>query len=392
MATPTGMNIPKDYFQFLPKEIKQLLALYLNKDDLAVSASTSKVFLAITSDNRLWLPIAKKYDIKLKNPSNAKKEILELFYNVHNLNVLALKALEAQRYKVDWGVVFSEQPNPIVLHNSLKAKVGNPAVQSYLRDINAALIAKLGMDIPLTGVNPEVTHEKIINYTRENLNKLQPKGLEILKEAYQKQSHSPKDVIVFEALIRYGIVGNNPSVSKKSNKDYWQEVFDIALGNIREFPAMAQTNALFDSILVQFKNASCSPIEKFEIINRICNFFNSPDKQNLILKIMKFFPNDESLLRGAIIHDFNSKTMSIANLTLLFINNSSLTEKELLKIIDDIEQEIVKKESKIFLEEDKKDVEAGREPESRTLAESIRSAKFESLRKIVRSRVKGLDD
>lgn len=396
MATPigsSGRQVPQD-FQALPREIKQLLISFLGTDELVTGAITSKVFHALTSDNKVWVKIAQKYDIKLQDPKNAKKEILEAFYNVHNLNMMALKALESERYKVNKEVIFKEQWDPIALNISLRKKVNdNSRVAEFVRRVNEGMIQKLpGININ-GNLDPLSVHQKIIHHIKSNLEKLQAKSLEILREACTQSTYTPSDYTVFEALIKYGVVGNNPNASKISNQQYWQDVFSIVFGDTKQFSAIEESDSVLESILTHFGKADLPVSQKLDIIEPFYRKLNlNPSKFKLIEQFLDTLPIDETLLRTTMIRDYQAKAFSNPyNWTELFIKNSTLSNEQLLKIVDEAQAAVAKEETEKYKAEDAKDIAAGNEPESHTFEESMRSVRFDMVRKMVTSRVKGLN-
>lgn len=174
MAAPVGKGpepqMP-DRLSKVPKDVLKMIMPNLDEGDLINLAPASKLFHSIMKDNKAWIQVAKEYNVKLKNPKNAQREMLGL---IHEVNQVAVDALEKAGFEVNRKEIFNDREDPFDLTLALNKRiVNNEEATGYISRING-LIKSFG-DFsafkPKSKI-PLFVHLELLNYMELHPEKL----------------------------------------------------------------------------------------------------------------------------------------------------------------------------------------------------------------------------
>lgn len=333
MATPIGKSseppITVDYISKLPKVIQTMLGPYLGAD-LSQISQVSGLFQKIMSDPTTWMKVAQSYNLTVKDPKNAKKEVMELLNSVNTIALACLGQDEAKE--------ISKDKDTFALNHDLEELFKKDEhAQKLLQTINDQII-NFG-DFPsdvrkkLTDPDPFKVHREIIQYIRSHAASLQENSIIMLNSILHacKESNRYWDLGIKAALVlvKNGMVGEKGN--SRGATEYWTEALKIALGWQSGF-ALALCEPLYEGVLEQFKKADIPENDKGIVLNNVFRkYIKDPvfEQAEPMTRLVALAEPDETTLQVAM-----ERSVKMGK---LFIDHSHLSKEKLLKILHNAE-------------------------------------------------------
>lgn len=285
MAAPVGKGPEQpqmpDRLSKVPKDVLKMIMPNLEEGDLINLAPASKLFHSIIKDNKAWIQVAKEYNVKLKNPKNAQREMLGL---IHEVNQVAVDALEKARFGVNRKEIFNDREDPFDLTLALNKRiVKNKEATEYISRING-LIKSFGdfsQFKPKSKV-PLFVHLELLNYMELHPEKLNFGIDDIIRmiSCDRLCTHLGSRILLHRA----------PKDSDLEWVDFFQrvrskETFNIVLSAFKQLPKTRQqsiVNGFFSRIVPLGESYWVAPL-LFEYL--------PPDRTTLEYEMHKHLPN-----------------------------------------------------------------------------------------------------
>lgn len=242
MSAPIG---PKDYFSKLPEDLKITIG-QLSPELLSVGQKTSKTIQKLLERNDIWINIAKKLDVSLKDTTDAKRQLTKEIYYLNKL---------FEQYFPNANIQAKDNPfaRNLEFHEYISKHIHDISFEGFSKLMNEFSKGRVAGSVALNALKAFI-REGVLNSPDIPWEKYLMQALGQKYHRANRESHmgDPKDPPEVFTLLLQAYVRSKPKVEDKEK--LFQELWNIiyiqrnfaSMVSLFNFGEKVNTGQLFD--------------------------------------------------------------------------------------------------------------------------------------------------